>query len=144
MLARHTTLNRWLTRYSCVIADAVRSRNKPANAKFFERMLEVNGPPREIDSDKSDANTAGINAINKMLESFGCPISIAMVRRKYPQSNVEQDQRFVKRRAQPMLGLKAFVRTAATLNGIGVAQMICGAGANFSVSKKLCNRSICS
>ncbi|WP_171102229.1 DDE-type integrase/transposase/recombinase [Ruegeria sp. HKCCD7255] len=108
-LARHTTLNHWVIHYPCGIADAVRRRNKPANAEFFARMLEVNGPQREIDSDKSDANTAGITAINKMLGSFGCPISIEMVRRKYPQSNVEQDHRFVKRRTQPMLGFNAFV-----------------------------------
>jgi hypothetical protein len=49
-------------------------RNKTAATKFFARALEVNGLPRKIVIDKSGANTAGINAINRMLRRFGCPI----------------------------------------------------------------------
>lgn len=101
-----------------------RHRNKPAATKFFARMLEINGLPRKIVIDKSGANTAGINAINKMLKGFGCPIPIEMVRRKYLNDIVEQDYRFIKRRTRPMLGFKAFASAAATLDGIEVAHMI--------------------
>ncbi len=163
----HTTLNRWVTRYSSAIAEAARRRkkscdcswrmdetyikvkgawvylyravdkhgktldfmlserrNKPAAMKFFARMMEVNGLPRKIVIDKSGANTAGINAINKMLKGFGCPVQIEMVRRKYLNNIVEQDHRFIKRRTRPMLGFKAFASAAATLDGIEVAHMI--------------------
>ena len=82
-------------------------RNKPAATKFFARM-EANGPPRKIVIDKSGANTAGLKAINKMLKGFGCPIPIEMVRRKYLNTIIEQDRRFIKRRTRPMLGFKSF------------------------------------
>ena len=79
-------------------------RNKPAATKFLARALEVNGLPRKIVIDRSGANTAGINAVNRMLRSFGCPIPIEMVRIKYLNNKVEQDDRTIKRRIRPMLG----------------------------------------
>lgn len=143
----HTTLNRWVKRYSSAIAEVARRRkkscgrswrmdetyikvkgawvylyqavgkhvktldfmpserrNKPAATKFFARTLEVNGLPRKTVIDKSGAITAGINAINKLLEGFGYPVAIEMVRRKYLNNIVEQDHRFIKRRIRPMLG----------------------------------------
>ena len=60
-------------------------------------MLEANGLPRKIVIDKSGANTAGIKTINKMLKSFGSPIPIEMVIRKYLNNIVEQDHRFIKK-----------------------------------------------
>ena len=163
----HTTLNRWVAQYSCVLAEAAcrrkapcdrswrmdgtyikvkdawfllyravdkhgktldfmhsRRRIKPAATKFFARMLEANGLPRKIVIDKSGANTAGIEAINKMLKGFGCPIPIEIVRRKHLNNIVEQGHRFIKRRTRPMLGFKAFASAAATLAGIEVANMI--------------------
>lgn len=87
-------------------------------------MLQANGRPRKIIIDKSVANTAGLKTINKMLKSFGCPIPIEMIRRKYLNTIVEQDHRFTKSRTRPMLGVKAFASAAATLSGIEVAHMI--------------------
>lgn len=58
-------------------------RNKPAATRFFARALEVNGLPCKIVIDRSGANTAGINAVNRMLRSFGCPIPIKLIRIKY-------------------------------------------------------------
>lgn len=99
-------------------------RNKPAATKFFARALEVNGLPHKIVIDRSGANTAGINAINRILRSFGCPIPIKMVRIKYLNNMVEQDHRTIKKRIRPMLGFKSFVSASATLEGIEVANMI--------------------
>ncbi len=87
-------------------------------------MLEVNGPLKKNVIDKSGANTAGIKAINKMPKGFGCPVPIEIVRRKYLNSIVKQDHRFIKRRTRPMLGFKTFASAAATLDGIEVAHMI--------------------
>ncbi len=99
-------------------------RNKAAATKFFTRTLETNGLPRKIVIDKSGANTAGFTAINKMLKSFGCPIPIDMVRRKYLNNIIEQDHRFIKRRIRPMLGFKSFASAASVLVGIELANMI--------------------
>ncbi|MDP5221096.1 IS6 family transposase [Ruegeria sp. 2205SS24-7] len=99
-------------------------RNKAAATKFFARALEVNGLPRKIVIDKSGANTAGIRAINKMLKSFGCPIPIEMVRRKYLNNIIEQDHRFIKRRIRLMLGFKSFASAASVLAGIELVNMI--------------------
>lgn len=122
----HATLNRWIAKYSPLIAINARRRKTPterswrmdeiyikvkgewvylyravdklgktldfmlstrrkkaAATKFFARPLEVNDLPRKIVIDRSGANTAGINAINRMLKSFGCLIPIEMVRIKY-------------------------------------------------------------
>jgi putative transposase len=73
---------------------------------------------------KSGANTAGIEAINKMLKRFVCPIPIEMVRRKYLNNIIEQDRRFFKRRIRPMLGFKSFASAASVLAGIELVNMI--------------------
>lgn len=163
----HATLNRWVAKYSPLIAANARRRktptdrswrmdetyikvkgewfylyravdklgktldfmlskrrNKTAATKFFARALEVNGLPRKIVIDRSGANTAGITAVNRMLRSFGCPISIEMVRIKYLNNMIEQDHRTIKKRIRPMLGFKSFASASATLEGIEVANMI--------------------
>ena len=99
-------------------------RNNPAATKFFARALGLNGLPRKIVIDRSGATTASINAKNRMLRSFGCPIPIKMVRIKYLNNMVEQDHRTIKKRIRPMLGSKSFVSASATLEGIDVANMI--------------------
>lgn len=163
----HATLNRWVAKYSPLIANAARrrkvptdrswrmdetyikvkgewaylyravdkhgktldfmlskKRNKAAAIRFFARALEVNGLPRKIVIDRSGANTAGINEINRMLRRFGCPIPIEMVRIKYLNNIVEQDHRAIKKRIRQMLGFKSFASASATLEGIEVANMI--------------------
>ncbi len=99
-------------------------RNKATATRFFARALELNGLPCKIVIDKSGANTAGIKAINKMLKSFGCPIPIEMVRRKYLNNIIEQDHRFIKRRVRPLLGFKAFATASSALAGIELVNMI--------------------
>lgn len=99
-------------------------RNKAAATKFFARALEAKGLPRKIVIDRTGANTAGINALNRMLKSYGGPIPIEMVRIKYLNNIVEQDHRTTKKRIRPMLGFKSFVSASATLEGIEVENMI--------------------
>lgn len=95
-----------------------RRRNKKAATLFFARALEVNGLPRKIVIDRSGANTAGINAMNRMLKSFGCRIPIEMVRITYLNNMVEQDHRSIKKRIRPMPGCKSFASASANLEGI--------------------------
>ncbi len=99
-------------------------RNTAAATKFFARALEVNGLPRKIVIDKSRANTAEITAISRMLKRFGCPISIGKVRIKHLNNVVAQDHRCIKKRIRPMLGFKPFEPATASVDGIGVANLI--------------------
>jgi putative transposase len=99
-------------------------RNKSAATRFFASAFEVNGLPRKIVIDKSGANTAGINAINRMLKCFGCPIPIEIIRIKYLNNMVGQDYRTIRKRIRPMRGFKSFASASATLDGIEVANMI--------------------
>lgn len=163
----HATLNRWVCKYTPLLAEVARRRkrladrswrmdetyikvrgewvylyravdkygstldfmlskrrNKRAATNFFARALEVNGLPRKIVIDKSAANTAGVKAINKMLQGFGCRTRIELVRRKYLNNIVEQDHRFIKKRVRPMLGFKSFASASAVPDGIETAHMI--------------------
>ena len=99
-------------------------RNTAAATQFFAKALASSGIPLRIVIDRSGANGAGINEVNKILKRFGCPTKIATVRSKYLNNMIEQDHRFIKRRTRPMLGFKSFSSAAATLEGIEVAQMI--------------------
>lgn len=74
--------------------------------------------------DPSGANTAGINALNSVMKRFGRPIPIEMVGIKLLNNMVEQDHRAIRKRVRPMLGFKSFVSASATLERIGVANMI--------------------
>jgi putative transposase len=66
-------------------------------------------------SDRSGANTAGINAINRMLKRFGCPIPIKMVRIKHLNNMLEQDYRTIRKQIRPTPGFKSFVSASAAL-----------------------------
>ena len=99
-------------------------RDTAAAIQFFAKALASCGIPLRIVIDKSGANGAGIKEVNKILNRFGSPTKIAIVRSKYLNNMIEQDHRFIKRRTRPMLGFKSFHSAAATLEGIELAQMI--------------------
>lgn len=84
----------------------------------------MNGLLRKVVIDRSVANTGGINAVNRMLKSFGSPIAIEVVQIAYLNNMIEQDHRTIKKLVRPMLGFKSFVAASATLEGIEVANMI--------------------
>jgi len=96
-------------------------RNTAAATHFFAKALGSSSIPLRIVIDKSGANGAGIN---KILKCFGYPTKNTTVRSKYLNNVIEQDHRFVKQCARPMLGFKSFNSVATTLNGIEVAQII--------------------
>jgi putative transposase len=99
-------------------------RNKTAATKVFARRVGLIGRPRRSVIDRSGANTARINAVNRMLRGFGCPIPIKMVRITYLNNMVERDHRIIKKRIRPILGFKSFVSASATPEGTDVANMI--------------------
>ena len=94
-------------------------RDTVAARRFFEKAMRQNGEPEKVTMDKSGANKAAMDAINK---DRSVPIEVRQV--KYLNNIVEQDPRFVKRVTRPMLGYKTFRATRAVLAGIELMQII--------------------
>ena len=94
-------------------------RDTAAARRFFEKAMRQNGDPEKVTMDKSGANKAAMDGINKDRD---VPIEIRQV--KYLNNIVEQDHRFVKRVTRPMLGLKTFQTARAVLAGIELMHMI--------------------
>ena len=94
-------------------------RDTVAARRFFEKTMRQNGDPEKVTMDKSGANKAAMDAINKDRD---VPIEVRQV--KYLNNIVEQDHRFVKRVTKPMLGFKTFRTARAVLAGIELMHMI--------------------
>jgi putative transposase len=98
-----------------------RTRDTQAAQSFFEKAIGSSGQPEKVNMDKSGANLAGLEEVNKDLPE-GQKIGIRQV--KYLNNMIEQDHRGIKRITKPMLGFKSFVCAAATLAGIELYHMI--------------------
>ncbi len=97
------------------------TRDLKAAQAFFEKAIESSGKPEKVNMDKSGANLAGLEQINKDLPE-NQKIGIRQV--KYLNNLIEQDHRGIKRITKPMLGFKNFFSAAATLVGIELYHMI--------------------
>jgi transposase-like protein len=110
-------------------------RNKKAARRFFKKAVRQHGLPTKVTIDKSGANTAALEALQ---EETGQTIEIRQS--KYLNNLIEQDHRFVKRIARPMLGFKSFRSARVTLQGIELmhmikkGQMIAAHGQNLSAA----------
>jgi transposase-like protein len=89
-----------------------------AATRFFEKAMRHNEDPEKVTMDKSGANKAAIDGINKDRDA---PIEVRQI--KYLNNILEQDYRAVKRITQPMLGFKSF-RASHVLAGIELMHMI--------------------
>jgi putative transposase len=82
----------------------------------------------KITIDKSDANKAGVDAINLQLIVFSLLefslIQIHVRQIKYLNNIVEQDHCGIKRITKPMMGFKAFHSAEATLAEIELYRML--------------------
>jgi len=94
-------------------------RDKAAATRFFEKAMRHNGDPEKATMDKSGANKAAIDGINKDRET---PIEVRQI--KYLNNIVEQDHRAVKRVTKPMLNFKSFRSARNVLAGIELMHMI--------------------
>jgi transposase-like protein len=94
-------------------------RDRVAASRFFEKAMRQNGEPEKVTMDKSGANKAAMDGINKDRD---VPIEVRQV--KYLNNIIEQDHRFVKRVTKPMLGFKTFRTARAVLAGIELMHMI--------------------
>ncbi|NTG05141.1 IS6 family transposase [Agrobacterium rhizogenes] len=99
-------------------------RDEAAASAFFARMIENNGWPEKVVIDKSGANLAKLQNINRLLLLQGWFWLIEILQVKYLNNMIEQDHRFIKKLTRPMKGFKSFQSASATLDGIEVAHMI--------------------
>jgi putative transposase len=96
------------------------AKRDAAARRFFEKAIRYNTVPDKVTMDKSGANQAALEQLNKQRE---VPITIRQV--KYLNNIVEQDHRAIKRITRPMLGFKSFRTAGAILAGIELMHMIC-------------------
>ena len=94
-------------------------RDAAAARRFFEKALRHNTVSDKVTMDKSGANHAALEPLNKERE---IPITIRQV--KYLNNIVEQDHRAIKRIPRPMRGFKSFRAARAILAGIELMHMI--------------------
>lgn len=97
-------------------------RMKGSAQKFLNKVLSNNPKPRVINIDKSGANTAGIQTINR--RSIWSSPKIRIRRVKYLNNIVEQDHRAIKRRISITTGFKEFESAQRTLAAIETTHMI--------------------
>jgi len=94
-------------------------RDKKVARRFFNKAVRQHGLPAKVTIDKSEANTAALEALIEETEA-----TIEIRQRKYLNNGVEQDHRAVKRIVRPMLGFNAFRSARVTLQGIELMHMI--------------------
>ena len=100
-------------------------RDRKAALKFFEKAIGSSGLPEKVNIDKSGANTAALERINKLLFIQGLWHLLIDVRRiKYFNNRVEQDHRGIKNITKYTLGFKSFASAEATIAGIELHRML--------------------
>ncbi|USK31799.1 IS6 family transposase [Bacillus sp. F19] len=99
------------------------NRNTKSAKHFFKKALASShvSIPRVITVDKNPAYPA---AIDELIEEKKMPEGIQIRQIKYLNNIVEQDHRFIKKRALPMLGFKSFDTATSLLSGIEAMHMI--------------------
>jgi putative transposase len=96
-------------------------RDKTAAKAFIKKAFKNNGKPKKCTIDKSGSNIAALEHANEGIKKED-QIEIRTI--KYLNNIIEQDHRFVKKRAKPMLGFKSFNSAKITLTGIENIRMI--------------------
>ena len=99
-------------------------RDEVTATRFFKQSIENNRLPEKVVIDKNHDNYAGLIHINTLLLFFGVTYFIDILRVKYLNNIIEQDQRFIKKITKPMIIFKAFHSANSTLTDIKLAHMI--------------------
>lgn len=94
-------------------------RDQKAALRFLKKAILQHGVPEKINTDKSGANAAGLNAFN---DEYETEMELGQV--KYLNNIVEQDHRRVRQRIRPMLGFKSFMSAIKIISGIELIGMI--------------------
>ncbi|MDE9565528.1 IS6 family transposase [Xenorhabdus bovienii] len=97
-------------------------RDKEAALCFFKKAIRQHGQPDGVTMDKSGANKAAVDELNKEKTKDN---DIIIRQNKSLNNLIERDHRHVKRRTRPMLGFKNFRRAQTVLAGIELVCMLC-------------------
>lgn len=98
-----------------------KTRDSKAALSFFQKAITSSGVPSKVNMDKSGANLAGLQHVNRELPDTE---RIVIRQVKYLNNMIEQDHRGIKRITGPMLGFKNFMYAEATLVGIELYHML--------------------
>ncbi|MBA4310657.1 MAG: IS6 family transposase [Chlorobiaceae bacterium] len=98
-----------------------KTRDSKAALSFFQKAITSSGVPSKVNMDKSGANLAGLQHVNRELPDTE---QIVIRQVKYLNNMIEQDHRGIKRITGPMLGFKNFMYAEATLVGIELYHML--------------------
>ena len=93
-------------------------RDMAAARRFFEKAIRENGAPSKVTMDKSGANKAAIDEINRNRD-----VQITVREVKYLNNIVEEHHRAIKRVTRPMLNLESFRSASNVLAGIELIHM---------------------
>ncbi|MEJ2743384.1 MAG: IS6 family transposase [Gammaproteobacteria bacterium] len=88
-------------------------RDKKAALRFFKKAIGTAGEPALVNIDKSGANTAALEELNKSMDK---PIEIRQC--KYLNNVIEQDHRPVKEKMRQARGGKKFHSAHNTVRGV--------------------------
>ena len=99
-------------------------RYEAAATAFFKQAIDTNGFLNKVVMDKSGANYAGLENINRLLMLAGLISFVEICQVQYLNNLIEQDHRFIEKITNPMMGFKAFHSAKATIDGIETAHMI--------------------
>ena len=109
-------------------------RDMQAARRFFKNAISKHACPIKVTIDKSGANKKAVESFNTGFTRYK-PITIRQ--NKYMNNRIEQDHRFIKKRARPMLGFKSFRSAKIILSGIELMHMM--RKEQFNLSKEFQN-----
>jgi transposase-like protein len=91
--------------------------------EFFRQAVKVPGSrwPEKVNLDGNTASHLGLRLLGEEDSRWQ---SVTVRARRYLNNIIEQDHRAIKRRCEPMLGLKSFRTAAVTFSGIELAHRI--------------------
>jgi IS6 family transposase len=98
-------------------------RDRKAAQRYFRKALALDHVqiPRVITVDKNPAYPVAIDNLKK---NDKLPLETQVRQTKYLNNIIEQDNRFIKKRTNPMLGFKSFRTAEQTITGIETIHMI--------------------
>jgi transposase-like protein len=115
-------LYRAVDTYGDMVDFLLRAKRDGNAAKaFFKKAFKTHGRPYTVNIDKSGSNICALKHYNKDLDEKD---QHEIRRIKYLNNIAEQDHRFIKKRAKPMMGFKNFHAAKETISGIENIRMI--------------------
>jgi putative transposase len=110
-------------------------RDLAAAKRFLRKALDRHGRPDRIVIDGSQTNLEAIvscDMTHRLSHATRASTPVLIRKSKYMNNRIEQDHRWIKRRIQPMLGLKSLASARIILDGIEMIHMMRKRQARFA------------